>query len=25
MANAPSLLATPPSIEKLDVLGVKLS
>ncbi len=24
MANAPALLATPPSIEKLDVLGVKL-
>jgi Uncharacterized conserved protein len=25
MANAPSLLATAPSIEQLDVLGVKLS
>jgi quinol monooxygenase YgiN len=25
MANAPNLLAVPPSIEKIDVLGVKLS
>jgi quinol monooxygenase YgiN len=24
MANAPALLATPPSIERLDVLGAKL-
>jgi quinol monooxygenase YgiN len=25
MANAPDLLATPPSIEKVDILGAKLS
>ena len=25
MANAPTLLASPPSIERLDVLGVKVS
>ena len=25
MANAPTLLASPPAIERLDVLGVKIS